>query len=219
LPPTAASTRNPMILRREDSIGRDIPGSRVPGSDAIIRRHVSRAGYQPAQIQRIVSSKTFKDIGGPSNCSLTLRQVALGGRTESEGIRSAWDVFGSRQLRSAAGVVVRMHVGRLRQSWPSIPHRRSGDPVIVTCRRRLPLTFVPRPIVDACRPPLWRRRLGDFDSRDRAGGAALLAVVVWGYLACAFRALRHRCRRRRRLDALDAGAQELWRRCSPPIAR
>ena len=143
-----------------------------------------------SQIQRIVSSKTFKTSEVHRNLLTYLAEKSLSGDAQNlKEYTVGLDVFGkpsSYDPRQES--VVRMHVGRLRQKLTEY-YRAEGadDPVVVDLPKGgFALTFAAKPVVvepeaPPAPPPVVARTI----SHREVTLAALLAIalVVAGYFA------------------------------------
>lgn len=142
-----------------------------------------------SQIQRIVSSKTFKTSEVHRNLLTYLAEKSLSGEAQNlKEYTVGLDVFGKPSTYDPRQEsVVRMHVGRLRQKLTEY-YRSEGvdDPVIVDLPKGgFALTFAARPVVVEPEappaPPVAVRKI----SHREVTLAALLAIalVVAGYFA------------------------------------
>jgi hypothetical protein len=140
------------------------------------------------QIQRLVSSKTFKTSEVHRNLLTYLAEKSLSGEAQNlKEYTVGLDVFGKPSTYDPRQEsVVRMHVGRLRQKLTEY-YRSEGveDPVVVDLPKGgFALTFAARPVVaepEAPPPPVAARTI----SHREITLAALLAIalVVAGYFA------------------------------------
>src|SRR5262245_47680908 len=143
-----------------------------------------------SQIQRIVSSKTFKTSEVHRNLLTYLAEKSLSGEAQNlKEYTVGLDVFGKPSTYDPRQEsVVRMHVGRLRQKLTEY-YRAEGvdDPVIVDLPKGgFALTFAARPVVvepeaPPAPPPVAARTI----SHREITLAALLAIAlaVAGYFA------------------------------------
>jgi hypothetical protein len=140
------------------------------------------------QIQRIVSSKTFKTSEVHRNLLTYLAEKSLSGDAQNlKEYTVGLDVFGkpsSYDPRQES--VVRMHVGRLRQKLTEYYRTEGvGEPILVDLPKGgFALTFAPRPVVvepEVAPPAVPARTI----SHREITLAALLAValVAAGYFA------------------------------------
>jgi hypothetical protein len=140
------------------------------------------------QIQRIVSSKTFKTSEVHRNLLTYLAEKSLSGEAQNlKEYTVGLDVFGkpsSYDPRQES--VVRMHVGRLRQKLTEYYRTEGvGEPILVDLPKgAFALTFAPRPVVvepEVAPPAVPGRTI----SHREITLAALLAValVAAGYFA------------------------------------
>jgi hypothetical protein len=140
------------------------------------------------QVQRIVSSKTFKTSEVHRNLMAYLAEKSLLGEAQNlKEYTVGLDVFGKPSTYDPRQEsVVRMHVGRLRQKLTEY-YRTEGveDPVLVDLPKGgFALTFAPRPV--AVEPPVVPPVLPPRTISPREITlAALLAValVAAGYFA------------------------------------
>jgi len=141
------------------------------------------------QIQRMVSSKTFKTSEVHRNLLTYLAEKSLSGEAQSlKEYTVGLDVFGkpsSYDPRQES--VVRMHVGRLRQKLTEYYRTEGTDDTIVVDLPKggFALTFATKPVVvepEAAPPPVAPARTTSYREITLAALLAI-ALVVAGYFA------------------------------------